>query len=128
MHTSPRLLMQPRMYKGLMRFIFLLISIQFFSLALTAGDRGEAASKNQHSLKAEHSRPFSLAVFLEESKAEKEGESENEKLLHCVEIADLSYITLVLNKIHTDWTPDLSIAQLYDLRPPLFKLHHTFII
>lgn len=120
--------MQPRVYKGPMRFILLLISIQFLSLALIAGDGGEAASKNQHSLKAEHSRSLSLAVFLEETKTAKEGESEDEKLLHCVEIADLSYITLVLNKVHTDWTPDLSMAQLYDLRPALFKLHHTFII
>lgn len=116
------------MYKGLMRFFLLLISIQFFSLALTPGDGGEISSKNQHSLKAEHSRSFTLSVFVEETKTEKGSENEDERLLHCVEIADLSNITLVLDKVHTHWTPDLSIAQLYDLHPPLFKLHHTFII
>lgn len=118
--------MQPGMYKGLMRFILLLISVQFFSFALIPGNGSEVASKNQHSLKAQHSTSFSLSVFFEESKTEKE--SEDEKFLHCVEIADLSYITLVLDKVHTYWTPDFSTTQLYDLRPPLFKLHHTFIV
>jgi hypothetical protein len=120
--------MQPRMYKGLMRFILFLISFQFFSLALTPGDGGEISSGKHHSLKAEHSRSFSLSVFFEESKAEKEGEGEEEKLLHCFEIADLSYISLILNRAHAFWVPKISIEQLYDLRPPLFKMHSIFII
>lgn len=120
--------MQLRTYKGLIRIILFLVSIQFFSLATPPGD-GTTAFSNKH-FKAEHSKSFSLSVFFEENKTEKEGEWESAKdrLLHFVEIADLSFVSELLIKIHTPRIAFIPIEQQFDLKPPLFKLHGIYII
>jgi hypothetical protein len=121
--------MELRLSKGFIRFILILISFQFFSLAISPG-YGAALLSNKTYLNAEHSQSFALSVFFEESKTEKEGEGENEKdrLLHCFEIADLSYISQLLVNKYSPLIAASPIEQQYDLKPPLFKLHHTFII
>ena len=120
--------MQLRTYKGLIRLILFLISLQFFFLAMPPGE-GTRAFSDKH-FKAEHSKSFSLSVFFEENKTEKEGEGESAKdrLLHCVEIADLSFVSELLIKIHTPHIAFIPIEQQFDLKPPLFKLHGIFLI
>jgi len=127
--SIPSFNMQLRLYKGFIRFILILISFQFFSLALSPDDGAALFSKETH-LSAEHSQSFSLSVFFEENKTEKEGEDENEKdkFLHCFEIADLSFISQLLINKYSPHIAASPIEQQYDLQPPLFKLHHTFII
>jgi hypothetical protein len=122
-----------RTHKGLIRILLLLISFQFFSLALTPGESSEVLTKKQFSLKAEHSKAFSLSVFFESTKTEREGEEgegegEEERLLHCFEIADLSFVSFVLTQFHTPQIAKLPIEQQFDLKPPLFKLHQVYII
>jgi hypothetical protein len=121
-----------RAHKGLIRILLFLISFQFFSLALTPGEVSEVLSKKLYSLKAEHSKSFSLSVFFESTKTEREGEGESdgeeERLLHCFEIADLSYVSFVLTQFHTPPVSVSPIEQQFDLKPPLFKLHHVYVI
>jgi hypothetical protein len=121
-----------RTHKGLIRILLFLISFQLFSLALTP-EVSELLTKKQYSLKAEHSKCFSLSVFFESTKTEREGEEgesdgEEERLLHCFEIADLSYVSFVLTRVHTPPVSASPIEQQFDLKPPLFKLHHTYVI
>lgn len=125
--------MRLRTYENLMRIILLLISIQFFSLAISPGEGVAELTKKHQNLKAEHSKSLSLSVFFEESKGEKEGEGENEddraKLVHCVEIGDLSFLAEILsNVVHTPILQLADVGQQFDLKPPLFKLHSIYII
>jgi hypothetical protein len=122
-----------RTHKGLIRILLFLISFQFFSLALTPGEVPEILTEKQYSLKAQHSKFFSLSVFFESTKTEREGEEgesdgEEERLLHCFEIADLSYVSFVLTQFHTPPVSVSPIEQQFDLKPPLFKLHHVYVI
>jgi hypothetical protein len=117
----------------LIRILLLLISFQLFSLGLTPGEVSEVLTKKQYSLKAEHSKAFSLSVFFESTKTEREreegeGEGEEERLLHCFEIADLSFASFVLTQFHRPLVSAIPIEQQFDLKPPLFKLHHVYII
>jgi hypothetical protein len=119
--------MQLRTNKGLMRFILFLICFQFLSLALTPGDSAELLTRKTHTFNTVHSKALSLSIFLEENKSEKEGENDN-KLLHCAEIADFYYVSHLLTQIHTPVVSIVPIEQQFDLKPPLFTLHHIFII
>jgi hypothetical protein len=120
------------LYGNLMRIILLLISIQFFSLAINPGESSVALSKNDQTLKAEHSRSLSLSVFFEE-KTEKEGENESEeereKLVQSFHLADLSVFENVLATfIHSTANKPLGIGKLFSSHPPLFKLQHLYLI
>ncbi len=122
------------LYENSMRIILLLISVQFFSLAIHPGEEESsiASSKSHHNLKAEHNKALTLSVFLEE-RTEKEGENENEddraKLVHCVELADLSSsVNALSHVIHSSDNKLIQVGQRFDLQPPLFKLHRIFLI
>ena len=119
--------MQLRACKGLIRFVILLISFQFLSSSIIM-DEGSTVSAHDQSFHAQYQKSISLSVFFEENKTERETEGEEDPYLHCFEIADLSYISQILTEIHTHCVPVLPIEHLYDLKPPLFKLHRTYII
>jgi hypothetical protein len=115
-----------------MRIILLLISIQFFSLAINPGESSVASSKKNQTLKTEHSRSLSLSVFFEE-KSEKEGENESEggkeKFVRSFEQTDLSVFENVLATfVHSTSNKTLVIGKLFSSHPPLFKLHHLYLI
>lgn len=120
------------LYGNLMRIILLLISIQFFSLAINPGESSVASSKKNQTLKTEHSRSLSLSVFFEE-KSEKEGENESEggkeKFVRSFEQTDLSVFENVLATfVHSTSNKTLVIGKLFSSHPPLFKLHHLYLI
>jgi hypothetical protein len=120
------------LYRNLMRIILLLISIQFFSLAINPGESSVAVSKNNQTLKAEHSKPLSLSVFFE-AKSEKEGENKSEenrdKVAHSVGLTSLSTFENVLATfVHSTANKTLVIGKLFSSHPPLFELQHLYLI
>jgi hypothetical protein len=120
------------LYGNLMRIILLLISIQFFSLAINPADSSIALSKNDPILRAEHTRSLSLSVFFEE-KTEKEGENESEeereRSCHSFELASLSGFENVLATfVHAIANKPFVIGKLFRSHPLLFKLQHLYLI
>jgi hypothetical protein len=120
------------LYENLMRIILLMISVQFFSLAINPGESSAASTKNDQTLKAEHSRSLSLSVFFEE-KSGKEGENKSEenreKIAHSVELTGLSVFENVLATfVHSTSNKTLAIGKLFSAHPPLFKLNHLYLI
>lgn len=116
-----------RSYKTFVRILLFLMSLQFLLLGLTPCDASRL-TKKECSIETEHSKSFLLSVFYESNKTERESEDEDERLLHCVEIADLSSVSLGLIHCHTPVAVVSPIEQQYDLKPPLFKLHHIYLI
>jgi hypothetical protein len=107
-----------------------LLSFQFLSPALTQAESKNYFATYQQIIQGLQNRSFSWDFLFEENKTEREGEDENEdeRLLHCFEIADLSFVSNLLVKIHTPFASLIPIEQQYDLQPPLFKVHCIYLI
>jgi hypothetical protein len=120
--------MLQRTYKALMRMLLLLIAFQFFVLVLTPNEASELPVQKEYSITAEHAKSFLLSVFYESNKTERESEDEDERLIHGFEIADLSFASFVPDRYYIHTTSVAPVEQQYDLKPPLFKLHHRYII
>jgi hypothetical protein len=122
-----------KLYGKFRRIILLLISVQFFSLAINPGESSVPLSKKLHTVKAEHSRALTLSVFFEE-KSEKEKESENEddgreKMMGSFALMNLSGgFTVHASRVCLVTNKPSSVGNLFSSHPLLFKLHHLYLI
>lgn len=113
-----------RTSKGLIRFVLLLLIVQFVTPAFAQVVTQDSRSNEKLSLTSQHDSAIGLAVFLKENSEEKS--EEDEKPLFTAELIDFSFLTEVLTQSHTRGHWDLGNQRL--ITQPLFKIHCTYII
>ena len=111
--------------KALMRFVLLLLFIQFVTPAFAQVNVGEntAHEKSTYS-NVPHEAGICLSVFLKENSEEK-NEADDKVQISSAELIDFTFLSTVLTQHHSrDW--DISNQLL--THEPLFKLNCIFLI
>jgi hypothetical protein len=113
-----------RTSKVLIRFVLLLLIVQFVTPAFAPVATPDANNNQKLSLTSHHDSAISLAVFLKENSEEKS--EEDEKPVFTAELIDFSFLTEVLTQSHSRGHWELGNQRL--ITQPLFKIHCIYII
>ena len=112
--------------RALMRFVILLLFMQFVTPAFAQVSTGENTvhEKNTYS-NVHHESSIFLSVFLKENSEEKNETNDKSPVL-TAELIDFSFLTTVLTQHHSRFDWDVSNLPL--THEPLFKLNCIFLI
>ena len=113
-----------RTSKGLIRFVLLLLIVQFVTPAFAQVVTQDSNNYQKLSLTSQHNSAISLAVLLKENSEEKS--ETDEKPLFTDELIDFTFLTEVLTQSHSrdHWDVDNQCFNSH----PLFKIHCIYII
>lgn len=120
------MLQSHKIAKALMRFVILLLFIQFVTPAFTTVNAQENIAHDKTSIHAQHDNSnIILSVLLKENSEEK-NEGDHKAPILTAELIDFSFLNTVLTQYHSrsDW----DVSNLRTAQEPLFKLHCIFLI
>lgn len=113
-----------RISKGLIRFVLLLLVIQFVTPAFAQVGSQDSSIQQKASFTTQHDSAIAIAVFLKENTEEKS--ESDEKTQFTVELIDFSFLSTALKQSHSRFYWDTSNTRL--TAQPLFMLHCIFLI
>lgn len=113
-----------RISKGLIRFVLLLLVIQFVTPVFAQVGSQDSSIQQKASFTTQHDSAIAVAVFLKENTEEKS--ESDEKTQFTIELIDFSFLSTALKQSHSRFYWDTSNTRL--ATQPLFKLHCIFLI
>ena len=113
-----------RISKGLIRFVILVLLVQFVTPAFVQVGSLDNAIQEKNSFKKHHESGITLSVLLKETSEEKREVDEKSHI--SAALIDFSFHTVSLKQLHSNFDSHFCNERL--ISGQLFKLHCVFLI